>query len=98
MKANNTDKNKKKNKIEKGHYGYIDNAKRKALTMTNAAQVSLGDIVSMDYSYETFYWESRQYVHMDCDVMCKADTAFDVDMTPEDANIADTVTIVWEIK
>lgn len=34
MKANNTDKNKKKNKIEKGHYGYIDNAKRKALIMS----------------------------------------------------------------
>jgi uncharacterized protein YggE len=76
----------------------VEDAKRKALAMTNAAQVTLGDIVSMDYSYETFYWESRQYVHMDCDVMCKADAAFDVDMTPEDANIADTVTIVWEIK
>lgn len=77
----------------------VKDAKRKALAMASAAEVVLGDIIQMDYSYQTISWESRNYISMDCDVMCKtASEAFDVDMTPEDANLTDTVTIEWEIK
>ena len=77
----------------------VEDAKRKALVITNAAGVSLGEIIRMDYSYETFYWESRQYINMECcNVMAAPTESFDIDMTPEDTNLTDTVTIEWEIK
>ena len=77
----------------------VKDAKRKANAMVSAAEVTLGDIQNMDYSYETIYWESRQYIQMDCAKMYSPTVdSFDVDMTPEDMNLTDTVTIVWEIK
>ena len=77
----------------------VKDAKRKANTMVSAAEVTLGDIQNMDYSYETVYWESRQYLQMDCaKLFSPIDGTFDIDMTPEEKNLTDTVTITWEIK
>ena len=77
----------------------VKDAKRKAATMVNAADVTLGEIQHMDYSYQTISWETREYMNMDCMKLCSTtDGSFDVDMTPEDMNLSDTVTIEWEIK
>ena len=77
----------------------VQDAKRKAIAMTTAANVSMGEIICMDYSYQTISWESRQYLSMEsCKMMESSIDRFDIDMTPEDTNLTDTVTIEWEIK
>ena len=52
----------------------------------------------MDYSYETITFESRQYLDIECSEMRYSTAgAFNIDMTPKDVNMSDTVTIEWMI-
>ena len=76
----------------------VRDAKRKAKAMASAAEVILGDIEHMDYSYQTIAWETREYLSMSTAKLYSATDSFDLDITPEDMNITDTVTIEWEIK
>ena len=77
----------------------VHDAKSKASVMAEASGLQLGEIMNMDYSYETVFLESREYMDIKCESLkCITDGAFDVDIEPEDVNLADTVTIVWEIK
>lgn len=77
----------------------VKDAKEKAIVLTSAAGVSLGDMLSIDYSWGEIEFEERP-LRMDEDrMMCEAPMAsYDLDIEPDDIQASDTVTIVWAIK
>ena len=91
--------------IEKAKNDLLANAIKdsmlKANIMAEASNVELGDIQSIDYSWGTIRYEPHDYNLMGSDsiLMCNAaaDT-FDIDIEPDDVELTDTVTVVWNIK
>ena len=79
----------------------VADAKAKAEVLTRAAGVSLRDIKNIDYSWGEIQFE---YAPMRRDMICntamaaECDGSFDMDIEPDDIDIADTVTVVWEIE
>ena len=77
----------------------VIDAKEKAVVLTQAGGVSLKDIQSIDYSWGEIDFEYRPMrgiVQADC---CEAPTpnSYNLDIEPDDIEVSDTVTIVWEI-
>ena len=79
----------------------IDDAKEKAAILAEAAGVRLNEIVTIDYSWGTVEFASREY---DYGVMSRslkleaADTnGYDIDIETDDIQTSDTVTVVWTI-
>ncbi len=75
------------------------NAKEKAVVLTQAADVALKDIQSIDYSWGEINFEyspMRGAMLMEC---CEAPTAksYDLDIEPDDIDVSDNVTVIWEI-
>ncbi len=74
----------------------IETSKRKALAMSTAAGVTLGDVLSINYS-----WGEMRIVSEELEmpsIMCAEECTSAMDFTPEDIDITDSVTVVWEIK
>ncbi len=79
----------------------VTDAKEKACVLTEAAGLTLKDIQSVDYSWGEITMEvtptnrlfAAKAVMADC-----AEESFDMDMEPDDINVSDTVTVVWEIE
>ena len=76
-------------------------AKEKASVLTKAAGVTLKEVQSIDYSWGQIDFEVRPMNRMlmaeDC---CEAPTAglgYDIDIEPDDIEVSDTVTVIWEI-
>ena len=70
--------------------------------MTTAAGVSLEDIQSIDYSWGEINFEyhpmNRELLVEDCMCEpCEAGGSYDVNMEPDDIEVSDTVTVIWEI-
>ena len=78
----------------------VDDAKQKALVLTNAAGVALKDIVSVDYSRAELNMEVRPMNRMVTlsKTSAAADNGLSMDIEPDDISVSDTVTIVWEIE
>lgn len=78
----------------------IADAKAKAAVLTSAAGVALKDIKTIDYSWGEIELE---YSPMRGDMLCKAAMvdescgSFAMDIEPDDIEVSDTVTVVWEI-
>ena len=78
----------------------VSDAMEKAAVLTKAACVTLKDIRSIDYSWGQIDFEVRP---MDLEFMkCEPPTAvrgmsYDPDIEPDDIEVTDTVTVVWEI-
>ncbi len=78
----------------------VADAKAKAAVLTAAAGVELKDIQTIDYSWGEINFE---YSPMRGDMLCKAavleesNGSFDMDIEPDDIEVSDTVTVVWEI-
>ena len=74
----------------------VVDAKRKAQSLVNASGVVLGNIIHMDYSFQKITFEARHYARVD---YCKvsSEESYDMDMTPDDIDVSDVVTIEWEI-
>ena len=77
----------------------ITDSKEKAKVLTEAARVVLGDIITIDYSWGeiTFLSEPMHKcmsLEEDC---CIAAESYDIDIEPDDIDVTDTVTVVWEI-
>ncbi len=78
----------------------VTDAGEKAAVLTRAGGVTLKDIQSIDYSWGEIDFEYRPMrgdVLMEC---CEAPTAakcYDLDIEPDDIDVSDTVTVVWEI-
>lgn len=79
----------------------VKDAKAKAAILAEAAGVKLGEILSLDYSWGEIAMEVRpfnrnfQADELATDASPKA--AYAVDIAPDDIDISDTVTVVWEI-
>ncbi len=78
----------------------VADAKAKAEVLTIAAGVSLKDIKNIDYSWGEIQFEyAPMRRHMICNTVMAAecDGSFDMDIEPDDIEVSDTVTVVWEI-
>lgn len=76
----------------------IEDAKSKATILTSAAGITLKDIKTIDYSWGEIAFESSPMRGaMLCESMRKAGDSLDMDIEPDDIEVSDTVTVVWEI-
>ena len=75
------------------------NAKAKAEILTKASGVTLGELISIDYNWGELHLYSPTRYEMDPPCMAKASTApTAMDIEPDDIDVSDGVTFVWEIK
>ena len=74
----------------------IRDARSKAEVVADAAGVSLGEIVSIDYSWGQVEFEVHPVNELR---MAKNESAgcYDMDIEPDDIETSDTVTVTWEI-
>lgn len=73
------------------------NAREKAKILAKASKVKLGDLVSIDYNWSNLYLTSPTRFDMDNGVMAKACCAEEMSIAPDDIDVSDNVTFVWEI-
>ncbi len=80
----------------------VTDAKEKAAVLTQAAGVTLKDIQSIDYSWGRIDFEvqpmNRMLMTKDCCAsMMDEAGSYDMDIEPDDIEVSDTVTVLWEI-
>ena len=81
----------------------VTDAKEKASVLTQAAGVTLKDIQSIDYSWGEIDFEYRPMNRMLMADECLAapmvaeGASYDMDIEPDDIEVSDTVTVLWEI-
>jgi hypothetical protein len=79
----------------------VTDAKEKAEILTKAAEVKLQEIISIDHSWQDIEFEvipmrsMPNYLHKS---ELNDKTSYNIDIEPEDIDVSDTVTIVWNIK
>ncbi len=78
----------------------VADSKTKAKVLSEAAGVELGDIVTIDYSWDEISFKT---VPMErCLTMANvggaSDGCYDIDIEADDIKVSDSVTVVWEIK
>lgn len=79
----------------------VQDAQAKAAILTQAAGVALRDIQSIDYSWGEINFDCSP-MHgtfaLEDKLMPKAElSSYDLDLEPDDIEVADTVTVIWEI-
>lgn len=77
----------------------VADAKEKATVLTNAGEVALKDIQSIDYSWGEINFECRpmrENLLMDYAALPAA-KSYAMDIEPDDIEVSDTVTVIWEI-
>ena len=80
----------------------VKDAKEKATVLASAADITLKDIQTIDYSWGEINFEVNPMNRM---MMADAEFAppisvggsYDMDVEPDDIEVTDTVTVVWEI-
>ncbi len=79
----------------------VTDAKEKAAVLTQAGGVTLKEIQSIDYSWGEIDFEYRP---MNGDILAErcmaapmAAKSYDLDIEPDDIEVSDTVTVIWEI-
>ena len=81
----------------------VTDAKEKVSVLTQAAGVTLKDIQSIDYSWGEIDFEYRPINRMlmadECPAapMVAEGASYDMDIEPDDIEVSDTVTVLWEI-
>jgi len=79
----------------------VQDAVAKAGVLTRAANQRLGDIQSIDYSWGRIDFEfspmERDLLPEACEPYLCESTALPMDIEPDDIEVGDTVTVVWEI-
>lgn len=77
----------------------VENSRLKAEIMTSAAGVKLGEVQSIDYSWGEINIRTSpiEMLQMSSKSIL-AEPSYDIDIEPDDIDVADTVTIIWEIK
>lgn len=79
----------------------ITDSRNKAEILARAAAVELGEIQTIDYSWDEMAFESRPVNQMMVPKRCAsyaADESLNIDIEAEDIIANDTVRVVWEIK
>ena len=77
----------------------VQDAKDKAAVLAKAADVKLGQISSIDYSFSDLRFETQpmRNVVFAKAARVEADAAYGMSIEPDDIEVEDTVTVVWEI-
>ena len=75
----------------------VADAREKAAVLAEVAGVALKAIRSIDYSLDEMDFEVRPMNAVLCRKEAAADGAYHIDMEPDDIEVSDTVTMVWEI-
>ena len=77
----------------------VADSKEKARVLTEAAGVKIGDIITIDYSWGeiTFLAEPMARNMSLAEECCMAGDSYDIDIEPDDIDVSDTVTVVWQI-
>lgn len=73
-----------------------ENAKRKAEILTKASGVNLGNLISIDYNWGELHLYSSTRYDMEDRCMSLAES-YAPDIEPDDIDVSDTVSFVWEI-
>lgn len=74
------------------------NAKAKAGILAKASGVTLGDLISIDYNWGELHLFSQTQYDMEDNCMRMASAApTSIEIEPDDVDISDSVTFVWEI-
>lgn len=80
----------------------VTDAKAKADVLSKASGVSLGEIITIDYSWAEIDFVSRPMDKLMlegcCVRSCEPDETYDIDINPDDIDVTDSVTVVWGIK
>lgn len=79
----------------------VTDAKAKADVLAKASGVSLGEIITIDYSWAETDFVSRPtdklMLKECCMTSCEPDKAYDIDIHPDNIDVTDNVTVVWQI-
>ena len=79
----------------------VKDSRTKAEVLAAASGVSLGDIISVDYSWGEMQIYNRTVDNMTfggAAKMSMTEESFDMDIEADDIHIRDTVTVIWEIR
>lgn len=80
----------------------VSDAKEKSAVLSQAAGVKLKDIQSIDYSWGKINFEFDPMDENLMEDVCMSLTSdvdkYDIDIEPDDIEVSDTVTVVWEIE
>lgn len=80
----------------------VEDSRKKAVILTEAAGAKLGEILNMDYS-----WGQVEFVTRPIKALALEDREYseveymgniDVDIEPDDIDVSDTVTVVWALQ
>lgn len=74
----------------------VENSRLKAEIMTTAAGVKLGEVQSIDYSWGEIEIKTSPVDMFEIGSR-KMESSYDIDIEPDDIDVNDTVTIIWEI-
>lgn len=81
----------------------VCDAKSKAEVLAKTADLKLGNIITIDYSWAEIEFISRPMNRMMLDECCitapmtERDEGYNIDIDPDDIDVSDNVTVVWEI-
>ena len=77
----------------------VKDAKAKAAVLADASDVKLKEIQTIDYSWDELDFEVRPMSDMmlRSEKCMEAGGSYDFDIEPDDIEVSDTVTVVWEI-
>ncbi len=74
------------------------NAKRKAEILCDASNVKMGQLLSIDYNWGELNIYSKTRYDMDEDCMPMISMSRSIEIEPDDIDVSDTATFVWEIQ
>ena len=72
------------------------NAKKKAEILCEASGVTMGDLIAIDYNWGEL--DIYSHTRYDCCEDAMPLMAKSIDIDPDDIDVSDTATFVWEIK
>ncbi|MEW5784038.1 MAG: SIMPL domain-containing protein [Bacillota bacterium] len=73
--------------------GAVKNSRENAKVLAEASGVTLGEIIEIDYSWSEIHFQP--IVNYSC-LEAASPPAYDI--TPEDVDVSDSVTVIWSIK
>ena len=79
----------------------VKDSLKKASVLVEAADVKLGKIINIDYSWEEIDFVSKPLQEMSlrcCELDESYSASYDMDIEPDDIDITDTVTVVWALE
>lgn len=74
------------------------NAKRKAEILCDASNVKMGQLLSINYNWGELNIYSKTRYDMDEDCMPMISMSRSIEIEPDDIDVSDTATFVWEIQ